>query len=135
MQAPAKSSSSATSPIWFRPTRRTAAIIRLRAALEFAVLSLGVKHVVVMGHGRCGGIRAVVQDASPLSNTDFIGSWMRPIKDVARIVPREEGCDDHIHERLHRARLDRALARQSPHLSVDSHEGEQEGLVSAWRLV
>ena len=25
------------------------------AALEFAVLQLGVKHIVIMGHGRCGG--------------------------------------------------------------------------------
>ena len=47
------------------------------AALEFAVLSLGVEHLVVMGHGRCGGIRAAVGDAGPLSHTDFIGSWMR----------------------------------------------------------
>ena len=33
------------------------------AALEFAVLSLAVEHIVVMGHGRCGGIRAAVGDA------------------------------------------------------------------------
>ena len=81
------------------------------AALEFAVLSLGVKHLVVMGHGRCGGIRAVVQDASPLTNTDFIGSWMRPIKDVARVVAREPGCEDHIHERhIERASIEHSLA-------------------------
>ncbi len=81
------------------------------AALEFAVLSLGVKHVVVMGHGRCGGIRAVVQDASPLTNTDFIGSWMRPIKDVARIVPRAPGVEEHIHERhIERASIEHSLA-------------------------
>ena len=75
------------------------------------MLSLGVKHLVVMGHGRCGGIRAVVQEASPLTNTDFIGSWMRAIKDVARIVPREEGCADHIHERhIERASIEHSLA-------------------------
>ncbi len=61
------------------------------AALEFAVLSLGVKHIVIMGHGRCGGIRAAVSDDGPLSHTDFIGSWMRPVKDVVRVVPREAG--------------------------------------------
>ena len=38
------------------------------AALEFAVLSLAVEHIVVMGHGRCGGIRAAVGDADPLSH-------------------------------------------------------------------
>ena len=31
------------------------------AALEFAVLQLGVRHIVIMGHGRCGGIRAITE--------------------------------------------------------------------------
>jgi carbonic anhydrase len=81
------------------------------AALEFAVLSLGVKHIVVMGHGRCGGIRAAVLDGLPLSHTDFIGSWMRAVKDVARIVPREDSVPDHLHERLiERASIEHSLA-------------------------
>lgn len=81
------------------------------AALEFAVMSLGVRHIVVMGHGRCGGIRAAVSDASPLTHTDFIGSWMRAIKDVTRIVPREQGCDDAQHERhIERASIEHSLA-------------------------
>ena len=81
------------------------------AALEFAVLSLGVKHIVVMGHGRCGGIRAAVQAADPLTHTDFIGSWMRAVKDVMRIVPRDEGVPDHIHERhIERASIEHSLA-------------------------
>ena len=81
------------------------------AALEFAVLSLAVRHVVVMGHGRCGGIRAVIQAASPLSHTDFIGSWMRPVKDVARIVPSEPGMAPEVHERhIERASIEHSLA-------------------------
>ena len=79
------------------------------AALEFAVLSLGVKHLVVMGHGRCGGIRATVGDAGPLSHTDFIGSWMRPIKDVARAVPPSH--DAALHERhIERASIEHSIA-------------------------
>lgn len=81
------------------------------AALEFAVLALGVEHIVVMGHGRCGGIRAAVQDAIPLTHTDFIGSWMRAIKDVARIVPREQETAEHLHERhIERASIEHSLA-------------------------
>jgi len=81
------------------------------AALEFAVMSLGVRHIVVMGHGRCGGIRAAVQDASPLTHTDFIGSWMRAIKDVTRIVPRLVGENAETHERhIERASIEHSLA-------------------------
>lgn len=59
------------------------------AALEFAVLQLEVRHIVVMGHGRCGGIAAVLGDAAPLSRGDFIGSWMASVRDVAELVPAD----------------------------------------------
>jgi carbonic anhydrase len=57
------------------------------AALEFAVQSLKVKNIVVMGHGRCGGIRAALSpDAKPLSPGDFIGKWMSLVAPAAEIV-------------------------------------------------
>jgi carbonic anhydrase len=53
------------------------------AALEFAVQALKVKHVVVLGHARCGGIRFYAENASPLSAGDYIGRWMALIAPVA----------------------------------------------------
>lgn len=54
------------------------------AALEFAVQSLKVKHIVVLGHGRCGGIQAVLSPSpEPLSPGDFIGKWMELISPAA----------------------------------------------------
>jgi len=44
------------------------------AALEFAVLSLEVEHVIVLGHAQCGGIRALMSDAWP--DGEFIGKWV-----------------------------------------------------------
>ncbi|MBA4274138.1 MAG: carbonate dehydratase [Alphaproteobacteria bacterium] len=70
------------------------------AALEFAVHGLGVQHIVVMGHGRCGGIAAVVQDVDPLSKSDFIGKWMSDVREVAEKVPCHEGCTTMEHHRL-----------------------------------
>ena len=47
------------------------------AALEFAIQSLMIPHIVVMGHGRCGGIQAALSPSEkPLSTGDFIGKWM-----------------------------------------------------------
>ena len=37
------------------------------AALEFAVQALKVRNIVVMGHGRCGGIRAALAPKPPRS--------------------------------------------------------------------
>jgi len=53
------------------------------AALEFAVLALGVREIVVMGHGRCGGINAAIHDSAPLSSTDFVGRWVAGLRDLA----------------------------------------------------
>jgi carbonic anhydrase len=59
------------------------------AALEFAVQALKVKHIVVLGHAQCGGIRAFAEEAGPLSPGDFIGHWMALIAPAAaEIGPR-----------------------------------------------
>ncbi|QQR39217.1 carbonic anhydrase [Devosia rhizoryzae] len=47
------------------------------AAIEFAIKGLGIANIVIMGHGRCGGIKAALNpDYSPLDEGDFIGKWM-----------------------------------------------------------
>ncbi len=55
------------------------------AAIEFAVQALKVKNIVVMGHGRCGGIHAALHPmAEPLAPGDFIGKWMNLLEPVTK---------------------------------------------------
>jgi carbonic anhydrase len=56
------------------------------AALEFAVRALQVRHIVVLGHAFCGGIKAFASDDAPLSSSDFIGRWMSQIAPAADAI-------------------------------------------------
>lgn len=52
------------------------------AALEFAVLNLRVKHMVIMGHTKCGGIRVCVEGgAAKQTEAMYISRWMSILED------------------------------------------------------
>ncbi|MCX5494540.1 carbonic anhydrase [Kaistia dalseonensis] len=65
------------------------------AAIEFGVMGLKVRNIVVMGHGRCGGVQAYIasrnapSDSADLSPGDFIGKWISLIAPAEALV-----CDD-----------------------------------------
>ena len=45
------------------------------AALEFGVRVLEIPHIVVMGHGLCGGVQSLIEGA-PMEGLEFIAPWM-----------------------------------------------------------
>ncbi len=75
------------------------------AALEFAVLALKVKHIVILGHARCGGVQAFAQNAEPLTPSDFIGNWMKLMAPAAARTPRGDLSDADYLTRLEHANV------------------------------
>jgi carbonic anhydrase len=69
------------------------------AALEFGVSALHVKHIVVLGHAFCGGIKAFAGDDAPLTKSDFIGKWMCQIAPAAEaIADSKDRGDEYLHQ-------------------------------------
>lgn len=56
------------------------------AAIQYAVEALNVKRVIIMGHEKCGGIRALMQGYQPSRPLDFIGPWMKIVEPVKQQV-------------------------------------------------
>jgi len=52
-------------------------------AVEFAVMNLRIKHLIVMGHSGCGGIKAALdQSAAIQTEAQFISRWMSMLDDA-----------------------------------------------------
>ena len=99
------------------------------AALEFAVQVLKVKHIVILGHAQCGGIRAFVDNAAPLSPGDFIGRWMSMfIKPDEKVEIREHEAFQDFVTRIEKAAVFRSLENLMtfPFVSSKVESGELE---------
>lgn len=59
-------------------------------AIEYAVLALGVHHIIVCGHSDCGAMRAVL-DPQTLERMPTVKAWLRHAE-VARTVVADN-CD------------------------------------------
>ncbi len=56
------------------------------AALEFAVLGLGVKHIIVLGHAHCGGIKLMMEPEPYDSAFKYVPAWVSMLDAAHRRV-------------------------------------------------
>lgn len=57
------------------------------SGLEFAVVGLGVQHIIVIGHSHCGGIRALIEGPAVTERTfPHVAYWMSSFEAVHREV-------------------------------------------------
>ena len=71
------------------------------SALEFAVRSLEVEHIIIFGHRYCGGIQALMKRSSGIHPNTFIDAWMDIAEPARQTVLAEYGNLDPV-EQAHR---------------------------------
>jgi carbonic anhydrase len=62
------------------------------SALEFAILNLRIKHLVIMGHSGCGGIKVALDSHAALqTEARFISRWMSMLDEAKlRVLARRQ---------------------------------------------
>jgi len=60
-------------------------------ALEYAVMALGVQHVIICGHSDCGAMRAVL-NPDTLENMPTVKAWLRHAEVAKTVVHENCSC-------------------------------------------
>lgn len=72
------------------PYRDDAEAPGIRSAIEFAVKTLEVEHIIVLGHSSCGGIEALMAgEGITQHHYEFIGAWVSIARRAREKVLRE----------------------------------------------
>lgn len=60
-------------------------------AIEFAVVALGVQHIIICGHSDCGAMKAVL-DPAPLQRMPTVKAWLSHAEVARHVVEENCGC-------------------------------------------
>ncbi|NCX96385.1 MAG: carbonic anhydrase [Chitinophagia bacterium] len=72
--------------------------LNVMTVINYAVVHLKVKHIVVCGHYNCGGVKAAMQP----KDMGILNPWLRNIRDVYRLHHTELNAITDEHERYDR---------------------------------
>ena len=72
--------------------------LNVMAVINYAVVHLKVKHIIVCGHYNCGGVKAAMQP----KDMGILNPWLRNIRDVYRLHKDELNAIQDEHERYNR---------------------------------
>ena len=100
------------------------------AGLEYAVNVLTVSHIVVMGHGGCGGVSASLAGGVP-SCSEFVGPWVSLLNDARERVKATETVNPQYALELEGIEVSMSNLRTFPFIAKAEKAGELK-IHGAW---
>jgi carbonic anhydrase len=64
------------------------------AAIEYAVHALMVPHIIVCGHGGCGGVKAAIEGIDQLAHLSSLHEWLASLAPAVKAARELTGPDD-----------------------------------------
>ncbi|MPR02385.1 carbonic anhydrase [Pseudomonas sp. MAFF 212408] len=102
-------------------------------AIEYAVLALGIQHIIICGHSDCGAMRAVLNPQS-LKNMPKVETWLRHVA-VAKAMVQDNcacGSESEIMQKLSDENVIAQLQHLRTHPSVASRMAMGQLFVHGW---
>lgn len=94
------------------------------AAIEFGVLGLEVRHIVVLGHAQCGGIKASLSGSDLVKNgPSFVDKWMGLISEARDKILAAEPEDPQHDLELETVKVSLANLRSFPFIAEREKTG------------
>ncbi|RHW20759.1 carbonic anhydrase [Pseudomonas jilinensis] len=102
-------------------------------AIEFAVMALGVHHIIVCGHSDCGAMKAVLNPAE-LERMPTVKAWLRHAEVAKEVVQQNCACcsADSMLELLTEENVVAQLNHLSTHPSVAARLASGELFIHGW---
>ena len=102
-------------------------------AIEYAVLALGVQHIIICGHSDCGAMRAVLNPQS-LEKMPTVKAWLRHAEVAKTMVQENCHCADE-NESMHVLTEENVIAQLQhlrTHPSVASRMANGQLFIHGW---
>lgn len=97
------------------------------AALDFSVLALNVKDIIVCGHSECGAMQAILNDQKP---TNAIANWLRHgVESLKNLKSEKPNCD---HNDLSKFNVKQQLKHLKTHPAVATRLAEGTLRLHGW---
>ncbi len=94
------------------------------AAIEFGVLGLGVKHIVVLGHAQCGGVKAALTSGDKKqSERSFVDDWVDIISEARDNIIASSATDAQHELELEAIKVSLKNLRSFPFIAAQERTG------------
>jgi carbonic anhydrase len=91
------------------------------AAIEFGVLGLGVRHIVVLGHAQCGGIKASLEHGQTGS---FVADWVAIVSSARDEILAGDHADPQRALELEAIKVSLRNLRSFPFIAEEEQAGQ-----------
>ena len=102
------------------------------AVVEFAVLALNVRHIVICGHTDCGAMKGLASGIASVAGMPTVQTWLRNAEAARSVVVARNTEDDHMVQAMVEENVRLQLTHLRTHPAVAARLAERSLAIQGW---